>query len=93
MTSWRWIWRAWEGNTDYGDIIPGFEPFVLSASGVARPPVYLGAKSPVWALYRDTYTAQDFDTDEEDALRVGKQLAALNVIVDALVHQGIIVKV
>ena len=43
-------------------------------------------------LYKGTYSAKDFDTDEEDALRVGKQLAALNVIIDALVQQGISVK-
>jgi hypothetical protein len=64
-----------------------YEPWPMPTA-----PIVIPASSPLWQLWSGAYAAADFDTPAETALRVGKQLAALNVLIDALVTAGIIVK-
>jgi hypothetical protein len=78
-----------------------YVPWPMPAAAAQRP-IVVAASSPLWQLWRGTkqlpdgtrqpYDASDFDTDAEDAQRVGKQLAALNALIDTLVAAGIVVK-
>lgn len=93
-----WIAINNDGQDFETDRIPGF----VAPAAVAAAPIVVPASSPLWQLWRgmktlpdgskQPYDASDFDTDAEDAQRVGKQLAALNILIDTLVAAGIIVK-
>lgn len=64
-----------------------------------KQPIPITKDSPLGKLYvpppgvEIPYAAKDFDTDEEDAVRVGKQLMALHQLVAILERQGLAVKV
>ncbi len=66
--------------------VPEYVPFARDAV----PPQVIEKGSPIDLLYTGTYTAADFDTPAETALRVGKQLAAIHQIVAILEAAGIV---
>lgn len=68
--------------------VPQYTPWPAPAA----QPIVVPAASPLWQLWHGQYAAADFDTPAETALRVEKQLKALNALIDALVAAGIIVK-
>lgn len=63
-----------------------------------KQPIPITKDSPLGKLYvpppgvEIPYAAKDFDTDEEDAVRVGKQLMAIHQLVAILERQGLVVK-
>ena len=89
-----WRWRAWEGNHDYGDVIPGFEPFVITAVDTrAFQPIYVGAQAPSRVLYHGHYVPTDLDEIAELVLRFNKLLDAVNEHYEILRHIGAVVEV
>lgn len=62
-------------------MVPGF------VAGAATP-ILLAHDGPIGKLYRGEYSAQDFDTPGEIALRVGKLLRAFVQLVDDAVASG-----
>lgn len=84
----RWI--AWEGSRHFSGPIPGFAPIVLT-SGATRPPVAIPVGGAIDELWDGVYAAKDFDTAAETALRVQKQLDAIQEIVELLKKAGVLV--
>lgn len=68
----------------YDGAIPGFVPLA------PRVPVAIPPDGAIAALYQGVYSASDFDTPAEAALRVGKQLAAINQLVELLIAAGVV---
>lgn len=79
----RWI--AWEGSHHFSGSLPGFTPLPAGA------PVAIPAGGAIAALYTGVYVAADFDTPAETALRVQKQLDALQELVELLKKAGVLV--
>lgn len=63
-----------------------YVPFERGVTSVAIPP-----DGAIAALYQGVYAPADLDTPQEVALRVSKQLAALNELVDLLKAAGVLV--
>lgn len=68
-------------------LVPGWMPF----AGAARPPVEIPPNGAIAALWHGEYTGAEFDTPEETALRVEKQLKAINELVDLLRLAGVLI--
>lgn len=101
LTAWN---EAEKPKRGYGIPIPECRaPEILQvAQPQAFKPVVIPASSPLWQLWRgmktapdgskQPYLAEDFDTDAEDALRVGRQLAAMNAMIDYMLQTGLWVR-
>lgn len=59
--------------------------------GGGHAPVPIPPNGDIAQLFQGTYTAQDFDTPGETALRVGKILDGLNELVGLLKQAGVLV--
>jgi hypothetical protein len=81
----RWI--AWDGAVWYMGALPGFVPLPAGQ----KAPTQIPPNGAIAALWHGEYTGAEFDTPEETALRVEKQLKALNELVDLLKLGGVLV--
>ena len=79
-------WIAWDGSVYHTGALPGFVPVAGKGAPVAIPP-----GGAIASLYTGVYTAADFDTPAETALRVQKQLDAIQEMVELLKHAGVVV--
>lgn len=57
-----------------------------------QSPIVIAPTSPIGVLWSGAYTAADFDTPAEVALRVGKLLHAVNQVIDVLIDAGVVVR-
>jgi hypothetical protein len=74
----------------YWDPIPGIDdPWSYGAG--SRPAVPIPAGGAIAQLYTGVYTALDFDTPAETALRVQKQLDAIQEAIALLQQAGVLV--
>lgn len=97
-------YSAWMGAQFYQNAVPGFASFpsipsldqriaALEAGGGGaggRVAVTIPIDGAIAALYRGVYMPTDLDTPAEVALRVSKQLAALNELVALLKAAGVL---
>jgi len=100
-------YMAWQGAQFYPGIVPGFAAFpsipslqaqinqlklgVVGAPGAGIHPVAIPPDGAISALWHGNYTAEQFDTPEETALRVLKLLKGVNEIVAKLIEAGVFV--
>lgn len=85
--------RLWLMAHDAGkrlrlQVVPDWTPLPI---GAARLPVQIPPNGAIAALWHGEYTEAEFDTPEETALRVEKQLKALNELVDLLQQGGVLI--
>jgi hypothetical protein len=78
-------WIAWEGSTKHQGVLPGFVPVSKGA------PVAIPAGGALAVLYTGVYVAADFDTPDETALRVQRQLDAIQELTLLLQKAGVLV--
>lgn len=99
-------YSAWQKDQFYQGIVPGFVPFpsipsldkriaALEQGGGGTPSlphaaVPIPPDGAIAALWHGVYTAAEFDTPAETALRVGKLLNAVNELVALLKAAGVI---
>lgn len=81
-------WIAFNGKLYYSGPIPGFVPLPNNA----RPPVVIPPNGAIDNLYDGVYVPADFDTPAEIALRVQKQLDALQELVALLKKAGVLIE-
>lgn len=93
-------YTAWQGAQFYQNAVPGFVAFpsipslaariaqLEGGAGAGTPatahPIAIPPDGAIAALWHGAYTAAEFDTAPEVALRVGKLLKAVNELVDLL---------
>ncbi len=78
-------WVGWKDNDPpLGGPIPDFVPFKFTAQAAIKIPAG-GAISQLW---HGEYTATEFDTPEETAMRVEKLLKGVNEEIDLLIQGG-----
>ena len=77
-------WIAWEGSQHFEGALPGFVPLPHSA------PIAIPADGALAQLYIGVYVAADFDTPAETALRVQKQLDAIQELTELLKRAGVL---
>lgn len=77
-------WAAWNDQAFFYGAIPGFVPFPRTVVPQVPPTGALAA------LYQGVYTAKDFDTPTETALRAQKQLDALQEGIELLIAAGVL---
>ncbi len=94
---------AWQGNTFNFDIVPAFVRFPsipslagrITALETGRPigaaPIPIPPGGAIDALWTGVYTAADFDTPAEIAIRVQKQLDAIQELVALLKVAGVLI--
>jgi hypothetical protein len=99
-------YSAWMGAQFYQNAVPNFVPFpsipalqaqidalkagVVGGSVTAHSPIPIPPDGAIAALWHGSYTGAEFDTPPEVALRVGKQLAALNELIALLKAAGVL---
>lgn len=100
-------YSAWQGAQFYQNAVPGFVPFpsipslqaqidalkggAVGGTPAPRAPIPIPADGPIAALWHGVYTAAEFDTAPEIALRVGKLLNAVNELVGLLKAAGVLI--
>lgn len=78
---------AWNGSAFEFGVVEGFASFVPSP---ARAPILIPPNGHIAALWHGVYTAADFDTPAETAVRVGKQLDAFHELMGLLEAGGVV---
>jgi hypothetical protein len=78
-------WIAWDGSVYHTGALPGFVP-----ARRADDPVPIPAGGALTQLYTGVYVAADFDTPAETALRVQKQLDAIQELTELLKRAGVL---
>ncbi len=77
-------YRCTSNKIAYDGTIPGFVPFAKTTSGANCPNIPIPPAGAIAGLYTGIYKATDFDTPAETALRVQKQLDAIQEMVELL---------
>lgn len=73
------------------DRVPGVDtPYTYGSAGAAGVPVLIPVGGAISQLYTGVYTALDFDTPAETALRVQKQLDAIQEAIELLKQAGVL---
>ncbi len=83
-------YRCTSNRVAYDGPIPGFAPSSPVTGGV-RPPVAVPIGGAIDELWDGVYQAKDFDTAIETAIRVQKQLDAIQELVELLKQAGVLV--
>lgn len=94
-------YTCWQKDQFYQNAVPNFKAFpsipslaariaALEAGGGVKVPVEIPADGAIDVLYSGAYAPTDLDTPQEVALRVSKQLAALNELVGLLKAAGVL---
>ena len=87
MASGKMGWVAWEGNAFFYGDVAGAAPFVPQG----RVPTPIPADGAIDVLYQGVYVPADLDTPAEVALRVQKQLDAIQELGELLKQARVLI--